>query len=109
MQFLTSATLAALVSVASAQGNWSLFCGDVCGSNGTLIVSGGFYDLNTTCTNLNQTFNHCYLQADEIYYKAVLLEGADCTVSSTESEEVVYGGNCTSAGSWHSYMTVLNL
>lgn len=104
MQLL--ATLATLLSVVVAA-DWTLYCGSSC-SNGIAIASGSGYE-GMSCTNFGTIYEYCYLDADEMYYNAVVLEGEDCTVTSEDVETSIFNGECTAKGTWSSYIVVLNL
>lgn len=101
------AALSTLISLASAD-YWALYCGSDC-SNGTMITAGGFAGASIICANLTLTYDYCYLEADASYFKAVLLEGNSCGISDGDQETSLYAGECTSNGTWHSYMMTLNL
>lgn len=103
MKLLT--TLAIFLSAVVAT-DWTLYCGSSC-SNGTAIATGSGY-VGAACTDFGTTFEYCYLDADETYYKAVIFEGEDCVVSSN-IETPIFSGECTDQGTWSSYLVTINL
>ncbi|OJJ47378.1 hypothetical protein ASPZODRAFT_142111 [Penicilliopsis zonata CBS 506.65] len=111
--------LASLLSVAVA--DWTLYCGSsipMCSNidmtkctDGTEIATGD--DAILTCADLGATYDYCYLEADETYWKGVAFESATCEVIPDKAGYLesngFFNGECTSAGTWQGYYIVENL
>lgn len=104
MQLLVTLTTLFATVIAN---DWTLYCGSSC-SNGIAIASGSNYE-GAPCTDFGTTYEYCYMVADEPYYKAVVLEGKDCAVTSEDIETSIFNGECTSIGTWSSYIVAVNL
>ncbi|KAJ6085852.1 hypothetical protein N7486_010133 [Penicillium sp. IBT 16267x] len=82
-------------------------------TDGTLVASGS--DAVESCASLSDTYDHCYILANSIYYvdwwKAIFYENAECEVTGVSGgleSNGLFNGSCTEAGSWKSYEVVVN-
>ncbi|KAI3399325.1 hypothetical protein diail_7280 [Diaporthe ilicicola] len=106
MKFTTAATLLAMASSAAAN-VWTLYCGDSC-DNGTAIETGANFT-GAACTNLTETYDYCYLSADEPWYYAVLYQEHSCLVSDAAPRSLISPGDCTDSGDFVSYRVVVDV
>ena len=107
MQLL--AALAILTSAAAAN-EWTLYCGSAC-SDGTVIASGKDWE-DAPCTNFDDgtTYDHCYIESDEPYWKAVVYSRDSCRSAGEAGDlQSMFPGECSDKGAWKSYQVVLNL